>query len=197
MSEMGQTTLLYFFSALAQSAAALISLIAVFAVFRLQATGGDVAERYKEAGFWIKNNSGIGDGLNAPRQNIRSLLDEALQERGSLWAGINMGSPPQQTKEQKKSEIQGLRQAIEDSEAFHGNLVFRLALPLKSWAGVFLGSVVMILFTQWIWEWLGFVLAAVLVIGTIAAGWLSKRFIQECLHVSTASQWRRRDAAAL
>ena len=187
---MGQTTLLYFFSALAQSAAALISLIAVFAVFRLQSTSGDVAERYKEAGFWIKN-SGIGDGLSTPRQNIRSLLDEALQERGSLWGIINMGSPPQQTKEQKKSEIQGLRTAIEDSEAFHGNLVFRMARPLKTWAGVFLGSVLMVLATQWIWEWLGFVFAGVLVLGTIVAGWLSKRFIQECLHVPTASRRER------
>ena len=193
---MGQTTLLYFFSALAQSAAALISVIAVFAVFRLQASGSDVAERYREASFWIKNN-GIQDAFTTPRQDIRRMLEEALQEAGSLWGVIKSIRFPQETCDQKKTEIRRLLQAINGDEAFHGNLVFRMALPLKAWAAVFLGSVVMVLVTQWVWEWLGFVLAAALVIGTIVAGWLSKQFVQECLHVPTASQWRRRDAAAL
>lgn len=184
---MGQTTLLYFFSALAQSAAALISLIAVFAVFRLQASSGDVAERYKEAGFWIKNN-GIPDASTTPRQDIRRMLEQALQEAGSLWGAIKSIPFPQETRNQKKLEIRERFQAIDEAEAFHGNLVFRMALPLKAWAGVFLGSVVMILFTRWVGEWFGFVLAAVLVIGTIAAGWLSKQFVQECLRVRTTSR---------
>lgn len=190
MSEVGQTTLLYFFSALAQSAAALISLIAVFAVFRLQASGSDVAERYREASFWIKNN-GIQDAFTTPRQDIRRMLEEALREAGSLWGVLKSIRFPQETYDQKKAEIRGLLEAINRDEAFHGNLVFRMALPLKAWAAVFLGSVVMILVTQWVWEWLGFVLAAVLVIATIAAGWLSKRFIQGCLHVPTASPHAR------
>ena len=187
---MWQTTLLYFFSALAQSAAALISLIAVFAVFRLQASGNDVAERYKEASFWIKNN-GIPDAFTTPRQDIRRMLEDALKETGSLWAALKSIGFPQGTYDQKKAEIRGLLEAVNRNESFHGSVVFRMALPLKAWAAVFLGSVVMVLVTQWILEWLGFVLAAALVIGTIVAGWLSKRFIQECMHGSTVSHHQK------
>ena len=130
MEWISETSLLYFFSTLAQCAAGFAALIGVFAVFRLQANAPVIVEEYTAARNWLRRVCTISDTDSLPKYEVKNKLQRI--ERGELKL-----APPESAK--------NILIKINKAEKFDGKLVYQASLPLKLWAYIFLFSIGIIL----------------------------------------------------
>ena len=179
---MSEITLLYFFSALAQSAASLSAIAAVFAVFKLQANQSVVRERYSEA----------NDALNAGwhyRFSDSRLKADLKYKANEIKNDTTDGK-------REKAKLEELLGRIEEAEKLSGELADQLACPLKLWVGIFLSSLPMFALAKLCEGWLGVLVAGVFVLVSGVAVWRTKVFVQGCLQSESqyagAGRLRRR-----
>ena len=170
-------TLQYFFSALAQSAATIVGLMAVFSVYRLQTHQNEFGQVFHEAQSWVSGRLGP-QLLTSPRNEIIKLLDEAMSEHGTLWDNIKgtCVSPPD-----IKIRVSQLREAIHRKEAFPGELVHQMIFPMCSWGGIFFGSMLLIAVTNQVKGYLGYMAIGIALIAVLIAAWVTKDFLKRCL----------------
>ena len=179
------TTLQYFFSALAQSAAAIVGLMAVFSVFRLQTHQNEIGQAYHEAQSWVADRLGR-NLLTSPRKEIVRLLDEAMNEQGTLWQTIKGTCTP--PLDNIKTQISQLREAIRIGEAFPGELVHQMIVPMCSWGSIFFGSMLLITVTNQLKGYPGYVAMGVALVAILITAWITKDFVQRCLASPMASR---------
>lgn len=152
-------TLLYFLSALSQSAAAFAALTAVFAVFCLQVSHGLLRERFSEARSWLA-------GWNPPLGFVFS--DEQVKEELRKVQG------------DRKLRADNLLSEIERWEKLNERLPNALRLPLKWWGYLFLFSLLGLSISEFLVT-ASVPLAAAYCVGAVVSLWKTKRFIQNCL----------------
>ncbi len=158
--KISEITLLYFFSALAQSAAAFAALVAVFAVFRLQANAAAIVQKYLEAKHWLKHvaKSSTVDGISDAQ--VKQVLDaEALL----------------------RSEARQLLDKIVKAESVNSTLANTVSGPLKWWACIFLLSLGALPVSKLLTSWRAIAIVAGFVIAAARALQITRRFVQECL----------------
>ena len=160
------TNLLYFFSTLAQCAAAFAGLAGVFAIFRLQANASKIGEVYISARFWLRTSGERNNADSLPTQEVKRLLNE-IKEGGK-------------DESQRKSAEQVL-EGIFSVEAFNQKLVLKVSKPLRLWAYIFIFSLALIPSVKWYEGSSGaFVVVAFLSVSVVAL-YTTGRFVQRCL----------------
>jgi hypothetical protein len=159
--------LLYFFSALAQCAAAFAALVGVFAVFRLQANTTYLADTFLEAKYWLSLLKG-SVAYQLPSVEIKKELENLDQD------GV--------ARQDLRPRAVLLRKHIGDIEAFSDRLPLELSKILKIWTAIFILALTMCGFTK-LYEksWSAIVVLAVFLIGVIFAVMQTASFIQKCL----------------
>ncbi len=118
------TTYLYFFSALAQCAAGLMALVAVFVVFRLQANSAEIIENYGVAKSWLRHANYIIQDTT-PQIEIDENLKREINNK----------------KDTKAQQIYGQIQGI---KKIKNTIVDQVIYPLRIWATILLLSLVLV-----------------------------------------------------
>jgi hypothetical protein len=172
----------YFLSALAQSSAALVAIIGVFAIFRLEAAARQLGECYKAAGFWMKDQQ-FPDAPSMPQEMIKQYLAEARQGRGVLWDRIGQRNiaNPAAVQERERPTVVAHLNAVTQSETIHGLIVRRLVPSLLWWGSIFLLSMLSLMFADRLGGLFGYSAMGVLLILTLVAAWVTRQFVQSCL----------------
>lgn len=121
---MGNNTLYYLFSAIAQSAAAFIAFIAVFVIFKIQMINKKIDDKYTETLSWFERDALYVGELN------QGISKELLKELLSKVSGS------------QKSKSDNLLKEICTYEKSIEEFVGKVSQPLKNWAYIFFGSLV-------------------------------------------------------
>ena len=163
-----QTTLLYFLSALAQSAAGFAALVGLFGVFRLQTKREELREQYRVARYLLNIESQVHKSKldSLPDVEVHKFLDD-------LKGGKYTYQYPDAVR-RVHEELNGVRQ-------FGPQLVYAASSPLKWWAGIFLVCIAGMPLSMAAFPVIvgGF---AILVITSAMALWKTRKFIQRwCL----------------
>lgn len=166
------TILWYFFSALAQCAAAFAGLVAVFAVFRFQAIKSEIQENYRAARYWLRIETGQGYS----EQKLREQPDKEIQK---LLEEIRDRTVTHPYTPMLKQSLESLQR----SERLSGELAWKVSVPLRLWADIFVFSLIALVLSRFDvrWAWAGFLAIAFSVCLVLYTLWRSKRFIQDCL----------------
>lgn len=175
---LSETSLLYFFSALAQCAAGFAALIGVFAVFRLQANAPAIVEEYSAAKNWLHTACTLRDAVTFPRKEVRNKLQEIIDQK---W---KPASPEAATKILLK---------INEAEEFDRKLAYEASWPLKLWGGIFLFSIGIIPYTKLYLGLPGVVVFLFFITFVIWALFMTKRFVQKCLSFDSGSSGGKRE----
>jgi len=161
MRAIGPDTLRYFFSALAQSAAAFAGLAGIFAVFRLQTIGTSLRSQYSEARNWIVQ-------VYAPSAGADS--DEQIEDRLSSFS----------LEDDRHNRADELRIEVGRLKAMREYVPLALAAPLKWWAVIFFLSLVALGLSSYLIS-----ASLVVLVGFLAATaralWITGHFVQDCL----------------
>jgi len=153
------------FSAIAQSAAAFVALIAVFTVFRLQLGYNLANEIYSKIRYFLIFKIHLND------RAIEKAGKKDLKEHLSLFINQNRA---------EKEEGQRLLDEIEKAEKEIDDIALKTSFPMKMWGIIFFCSI----FTLAISESLLLIgnILAIICVGYIYLTLLkTKVFIQECL----------------
>ncbi len=181
MIEIDHPTVLYFFSSLAQSSAALAALVAVFAVFRLQTNDHQVTERYLEAHHWLEEHFYRDQVIHIPRSLIMTLLADALDQRGRLWETVQVRNRAPADLDQRIGEIRVLLEDIRQAEAVHGAVAFHLTRPLVLWGVLVCLSLMLVAASKALVGLIAWGAIGVNLILLFTAAWQTRRFMQTCL----------------
>jgi hypothetical protein len=154
----------YFFSALAQCAAAFVAVIAVFAVFRLEANNREIEQRYLEAKNWLAFRAHQQDAMGMADTTVEQRLREIQlstiaynQDAGERLARID--------RTKKRREWLG----------------DQVAWPMLLWGSIFiLGLLLIVASEKYATSW-GFVGVVCAVLGTAFALHETKVFVQASL----------------
>ena len=155
------TALWYFFSALAQSAAGFAALVAVFAVFRLQASASALEGLYRNVLNWFQIQGKFRPmDVSFSRDRIKHELAERTDSEALDW-----------------------KKRITQLEEYPKTLALRVSSPLKLWAYLFFFSLSGMLWPSWPgwWRAAGFLGAFVLIGVSVRALLVTRKFIQDCL----------------
>ena len=167
-----QNIFLYFFSTLAQCAAAFAALAAVFGVFRLQSSSLAVEDAYRDSWYWIRQRCGVMSPLdvNFSKKHIKDQLiaikDGEIKYEAEQWV-----------------------RRINQLERFPQAVAYNVSVPLKLWAIVFFTSLTSLLFSRWSECWFCVAVVVIELFLTLAALSRTRTFIQDCLKIE-GSQWR-------
>ena len=162
--------ILYFFSTLAQCAAAFSSLSAVFAVFRLQADDDIVIETYSKARKWLADR-GCRTTLEQKEQ-VESFLQDIIDGKKKVDdKGSGTG------KEGAKKQLNN----IITQKSFRDVLIKRLKDPLELWIGVFIFSMVALSVEKFSFEAFYYLALPFVTLMTFFAVWTTYTFIRDCL----------------
>ena len=157
-----QTIFLYFFSTLAQCAAAFAALAAVFAVFRLQSSSAAVEDVYRDSWDFIRRRFGVMSPLDVSfsKKRIKEQLRKSDDKEAMQWLGL-----------------------INRLEQFPKTVAYKVSVPLKLWAVTFIISLVSLFCSglSGCWFYAVVIVAVVEILLTVAALFKTKTFIQECL----------------
>lgn len=164
---MSETTLLYFCSALAQSSAAFSAIVAVFAVFRLQANNSAIQDRYSE-------------GRDCLHMGWKYRESDARVKRELEYKAYELKDDSDSGKKARE-EAKVVLQKINDAEALNGRLANEVGGPLKLWGGIFLFSLGILSVAGFYPGRRGFLVVAGFLVATTFAIWRTKRFVQRCL----------------
>lgn len=165
-------TFLYFFSSLAQSAAAFAALVAVFATFRLQVSSSMAEKLFDRAVSWLVEGGVLNRNDSRDPMFIKKKLSEII--KGQHFSGNT----------EKEQYAQNLSNQISLFETFQGDMGNRLSEPLKLWLWTFLLSLIAILVFHFSIARSVGSLAGVsisLAVLTVYSVWKSGKFIQDCL----------------
>lgn len=159
-----ENTLYYFFSTLAQCAAAFVAVIAVFAVFRLEANNREIEQRYLEAKNWLE--------FRARRQGAMGMADTTVEEELRTirdgTAAYNQDAGDRLTRIVRARER---RERLGD----------KVAWPMLLWGCIFiLGLPLIVASEKYAMSW-GFVGVVCAVLGTGFALRETKVFVQASL----------------
>ncbi|PIQ83074.1 MAG: hypothetical protein COV76_00605 [Candidatus Omnitrophica bacterium CG11_big_fil_rev_8_21_14_0_20_64_10] len=189
-AEVSNVVLLYFFSALAQSAAALIAVIGVFAVFRLQNNGMELSDSYRMARAWMKHlNFSAADSFSKDR--VKELLRGVETNNGKLAEEIEGWHSPREPKENFRSRSRELLELIGICERRHNNLVVRAVPSFVAWSSVFLGSLIALVVIRGESGSSSIFLPGVFLILTLWSGFRTRAFMRICL----SDSWGRENKA--
>jgi hypothetical protein len=167
------SALWYFFSAVAQSAAAFAALVAVFATVRLQTNQAVIDDAYADAREWLR--------LHDYRQAVdwtKAQIKEALKD---ITEGKRLGDKEAAAKQLNR---------LTDQEQFPKTLALRLSSPLKLWVYVFGLSAITLPWKRLPERLIHFLVIPFLVLIAVVAIWETRNFIQDCL--STFSHGKER-----
>ena len=175
--QIDSTTLQYFFSALAQSTAAIVGLMALFLVYRLQTHQNEIGQVHYEAQSWVADRLGP-QLLASPRKEIVRLLDQAMSEQGNLWNIIKTtcASPPD-----IKTQMSQLKEAIHREEVFPKELAHQMIVPTCCWGGIFFASMILIAVANQLKGYLGYIAIGIALIAILIATWVTKDAVKRCL----------------
>ncbi|MBI3314055.1 MAG: hypothetical protein HYZ83_07450 [Candidatus Omnitrophica bacterium] len=161
-----QTSLLYFFSTLAQCAAAFAGLVGVFAIFRLQAQSSRIGEEYASAKHWLRTSPGVGNAEALSPIETKNWLEKIKKKE---WQG-------------NFSEFAGqVLERLLEVEKFNERLVYKVSKPLTWWAVIFLLSLMLIPISKWTEGLAGLLVVIMFLLVSGVALWKTKRFVQQCL----------------
>ena len=167
-----QNTLWYFFSALAQSAAAFVGVIAVFGVFRFQANASALEDKLRDVTAWITRTSHLRTtDLAFSKEDIKKVLSE-------------FSGDPEKEKKAKASQWVAQIKVLEDAPK---KLAQKMAVPMKSWAYVFFASLAFLLWpaSGFLGKLVGLLLVIAILLWVAWVLWKTREFIQGCL----AGEW--------
>lgn len=157
---------LYFFSSLAQCAAAFAALIAVFAVFRFQANGDIIKNLYEDINDWLVTK-GRSSYIDHDRQGLIHAKIKAFSEQGN-----------------DAEQALVLYNRLKAVEAFPKTLAYNASKPLSHWAYIcFFSLLFLILFEVTTlrtrgWQYLA---SVILITATVRVFFETKDFVQDCL----------------
>lgn len=118
------TALLYFLSALAQSAAGFAALVGLFGVFRLQMQREQIHDQYDLARHLLKIHSQVHesklDGL--PDIEVHKFLDDLKTRKYTYPYG---------------DAVRQIHETLDVARKFTPQLIYAASSPLKWWAGIF------------------------------------------------------------
>lgn len=165
------TALFYFLSTLAQCAAAFVALTGLFAVFRFQANGPEVEERYTAAKSWLSTHA---SACIERERRIKLSNKEIMQS----LLDIRAGKQYQQLKD--NAELPKLIEGIKTAEEANKRMANYASRPMKLWGYIFFFSILVLPFSS------GYAVSPVIVISgfcvaTVFALLKTKEFIQKCM----------------